>query len=177
MSPENTACISMNNYRIFTIFLATALLGACSYGEKFRNMETDHFTVEMAPYLSKVHNVHPEAQVQGRNNYRDVYFLVLEHDRSASDSVFQNNLDSISFRIKSTLRDPFVEKDSSYTVNGLPVIQRKLTGTTKDKRLVFNIALVRGKNYDYEISGWMFNSKRSLWLDDIQQSISSFREK
>jgi hypothetical protein len=75
------------------------------------------------------------------------------------------------------VRDPFTEKDSSFNVDGLPALYRRLTGTIKDKRLVFTVVLLRGKNHDYEISAWMFDSKRGLWQKDIQRAISTFAEK
>jgi len=164
-------------YRLTCILAVTVLLGACKYSDKFRVMDTAHFVVEMPPYLNKANNLHPEAQVQGRNNYRDVYFMVLEHERSASDSAFSARFDTITAGIKNYCRDPYVEMDSTFTVNGLQGKYRRVTGSIKDKRLVFTIALIRGKNQDYEISGWLFTGKRGLWLKDLHQGISSFKEK
>jgi hypothetical protein len=158
-------------------FLASSVISGCKYSENFRKMETPNYVIEIPPYLSKAADIRPGASVQGRNSYRDVYLIVFEHEVSPDDSVFGAKLDSIANDIATNLRDPFTESDTSYTVNGLSVIQRRFTGIINDKRLVFTSALVRGSKADYEISGWMFEHKRGLWLDDLQQSISSFREK
>jgi hypothetical protein len=158
---------------LWTVILTTS----CQYSDAFKRIETDHFIVEMPSYLSKVRDLHPHAQVQGRNNYRDVYFLVVEHEKTNTDSTFNASLDTITKGIQSYCRDAFLEKDSAFTVNGLHVQYRRVTGSIKDKRLVFAVALVKGKNYNYEITGWLFNSKRELWLKDIHQGMQSFREK
>lgn len=164
-------------FYVALLAISILLLGSCKYSENFRLMESQHYTIEIPPYLNKALDIRPGASVQGRNSYRNVYMIVFEHNRSEDDSSFLTRHDSIANDILHNLRDPFVETDTSYHVNELPVQLRRYTGIINDKRLVFLTALVRGSKADYEISGWMFDHKRDLWLGDLEKSISSFREK
>lgn len=163
--------------KISFLILVILMISSCKYGDKFKVYEAKNnlFSMEYPPYLKSTQILHPNAPIQGRNGYRDIYFLVDTLD--IKDSVkFDMAFDSLKNDLMKSVKEPLVETEKDTLVNGLFYKTIEISGTIKDKRILFYLNLAQGKHYAYHIAAWHFNSKRELWGNDMSKLIYSLKE-
>ena len=170
--------INTMNLKLYGIIMLSILgLVACKYSDKYKKFTSAHdFSVEYPPYLQKSSNLHPSALVQAKNDYRDIYFVAGLYDKGTDSNAFNTFCDTTIQNLEKFIREPLIEKDSSFTLNNLPVREILLTGTIEEKRILYVINFYNGRDKYYQTCGWFFRSKRNLWENDIKKSCRSLIE-
>jgi hypothetical protein len=160
---------------LFFIFLF-AFTG-CKYSDKFKPFKAQNntFSIEYPPYLKRTQILHPSAPIQGRNGYRDAYFIV--DTLKKTDTIgFNRIFDSLKNDLEKSVKEPLLEIQKDTIINGLLFRTAEVTGTLKDKRVLFYLNLAKGKRYNYHIAAWHFKSKKEIWGEDMQKLIFSLKE-
>jgi hypothetical protein len=125
--------------------------------------------------LKKTQILHPTAPIQGRNGYRDAYFIV--DTLKGTDTLdFEMIFNSLKSDLEKSVKEPLLEFEKDTVVNGILFKTAEITGTLKDKRVLFYLNLVKGKKYNYHIAAWHFKSKKEIWGADMQKLIFSLKE-
>lgn len=169
--------MTFNSGKILFYFLMFILLSGCSYSSKFKDFTAQNkkFSITYPPYLKKTQYLHPSAPMQVSNGYRDIYFLT-DTMKNVDSIGFTQLFDSIKNDLIKSVKEPLVENVKDTLVNDMLFKSAEITGTIRDKRVLFYLNLAKGKKYIYHIAGWHFNSKRELWSNDMYQSIFSISE-
>lgn len=159
------------------IFAALVLfVTSCKYPDIPKQLEIrDYLKLDYAPYLKKTSDLHPQAAVGLQNKYRDVYYFVAPMPWNSDSGYVKFLYDSLSNDLKNVkklehaLQEILVYRDTAYTnEKGYYVQDLLMTGTLKDKKLIFNMQLIQKDTFLYQTSGWCFLSKKDMWLKDIE---------
>ncbi len=158
---------------VATIIISIA---SCKYGDifKFYKNDIEGFSINYPPYLKKGKHIHPRAPFQARNSYRDIYFIVDVYNKDSIESLFL--FDSLKTDLIENITDPYEEYDTTYSYNSFAIQESQISGTIKDERLIFKLAVLEGKQSTFHVCGWMFRSKQPLWMHDIETAIKSIKE-
>jgi len=131
--------------------------------------------LDYAPYLRKTTDLHTNAAIGLQNKYRDVYYIVVAHPWRADSGYVQYLYDSLANDLKNVknidglVKETLVLTDTTYTnEKGYYVQELVMSGGLRDKKLLFDMQLIRKDTFLYQTSGWMFLEKKDLWLKDIQ---------
>jgi hypothetical protein len=171
------------NYGLWTI--VCGLLFSCKYSKEPKTFSTEKISIQYPSYLSKSNHVYPTPQtiLQLKNDYRDVYFIVIDFGQKPGEKGFEIMFDSVTNQLKHNLKELLIEKDTSFvTVNNLKTREMQLSGVlTSEKqalRFLFIVDLMEDENgHLYQTAGWLLRHKRQLWEKDIIAAVNSFKVK
>jgi hypothetical protein len=169
-----------NIYFLITILLITA----CKYSEKPKVFQNDNISIEYPSYLKKDKDVFPvQNLILGlKNDYRDVFFILCDYGKKPGINGFNIMADSLVNQLKNGIREPQVEKDTTFNINQFKTREVHISGiiasTNQEKRMYFVFNLFEGKDeHLYQTAGWCFRHKRDLWQKDIQGIAYSLKQK
>lgn len=171
---------------VIRYLLIVFLFSACTYSEKPKTFSNKIISIEYPSYLSESKDIYPEqnALFQAKNDYRDVYFILVDHGIKPGENGFDIMYDSIINQLTRNLIEPNVEKtDTTFTTeHKLKVkelqISGRLTSEQQNHRFIFVIDVFETKDgHIYQTAGWMLRHKRQLWLKDLQKSAHSLKVK
>lgn len=160
-------------YFIAMVFVI-GLVSSCKYSDQPQIFKNQTIQIEYPSYLKESKDVFPVKNllVGLKNDYRSVYFVLLDYGQKPGDNGFEVMYDSVTTQLKHGIVEPYLEKDTSFELNGFKVRETHISGivTIKDqeKRMYFMIDLFEDKNGNlYQTSGWCFRHKRDLWQKDL----------
>jgi hypothetical protein len=174
------------NTRLWTFICGLFLFSSCRYSKTPEVFEDKNISIEYPSYLFKAEDVYPEKNtlLQLKNDYRDVYFILVDHGMKPGVQGFELMCDSVINQLKRNLKEPNVEaKDTLFTTaNNLKVKEFQISGILssekQDHRFYFVVDVMEGPNgHIYQTAGWLLRHKRDLWLKDLQKSAYSLKVK
>lgn len=174
------------NTRLWTFICGLFLFSSCRYSKTPEVFADKNISIEYPSYLFKAEDVYPEKNtlLQLKNDYRDVYFILVDHGMKPGVQGFELMCDSVINQLKRNLKEPNVEaKDSLFTTsNNLKVKEFQISGILssekQDHRFYFVVDVMEGPNgHIYQTAGWLLRHKRDLWLNDLQKSAYSLKVK
>jgi hypothetical protein len=170
--------------RLFFVIFIIFIFNACKYSEQPKVFENESIYMEYPSYLKKSKDIFPVNNLLAglKNDYRDVFFILLDYGQKPGENGFEIMYDSLTTQLKNGIREPFVEKDTSFVQNGFKVREMHLSGivanTEQEKRMYFIFNLFEDKNaHLYQTCGWCFRHKRDIWQKDIQGIAYSLKAK
>lgn len=163
------------HFRFVLLFTTLFWMVSCQYSKEPKTFSTEKINLQYPSYLSTSKHVYPTPQtiLQLKNDYRDVYFIVIDFGQKPGEKGFEIMFDSISNQLKRNLREVMIEKDTSFiTINNLKARELRLSGVLnsekQEHRFLFIIDLMEDKNgHLYQTAGWLLRHKRQLWEKDI----------
>ena len=167
-------------------FFIILSFSACRYSKTPEVFSDKNVTIEYPSYLFKTDDVYPEKNtlLQLKNDYRDVYFILVDHGMKPGEQGFELMSDSIIGQLKRNMKEPNVEaKDTVFnTANQLKVKEFQISGILssekQDHRFQFVVDVFEAPNgHIYQTAGWLLRHKRDLWLKDLQKSAYSLKVK
>lgn len=160
------------------------LLASCEYSKEPKTFSNEKVIIQYPSYLHVSNDVYPTNQtlLQTKNDYRDVYFILIDFGQKPGDSGFALMYDSITNQLKRNLKEVLVEKDSVFTVNNLNAREYQVSGVLSSEkqalRFLFTLDLFEDKNgHLYQTAGWLLRHKRQLWERDLQKAAYSLQVK
>ena len=171
---------------ICLLSLVSCLLSSCRYSKTPEIFSNDKVSIGYPSYLFKTDDIYPEKNtlLQVKNDYRDVYFILVDHGMKPGEQGFELMCDSIKSQLKSHLKEPNVEANDTIftTANNLKVKEFQISGILssekQDHRFQFVIDIFETKDgHIYQTAGWLLRHKRQLWLKDLQKSAYSLKVK
>lgn len=164
--------------------IVVLFLHSCKYSEQPKVFENDKLKIEYPSYLKKSKDVFPvDNLVLGlKNDYRDVFYILTDYGKKPGENGFSVIFDSLTNQLKNGVREPMIEKDTSYTINQMQTREMHLSGiiaaTNQEKRMYFIFNLFEDKRGNlYQTAGWCFRHKRDVWQADIQNITKSLQAK
>jgi|JI6StandDraft_1071083.scaffolds.fasta_scaffold13729_4 hypothetical protein len=174
----------MKKLRLITYYLILITCVSCQYDKTPKTFSTEKITIQYPSYLHVSNDVYPTKQtlLQTKNDYRDVYFILIDFGQKPSDSGFALMYDSITNQLKRNLKEVLVEKDSSFTINNLKAREYQVSGVLSSEkqahRFLFTLDLFEDKTgHLYQTAGWLLRHKRQLWEKDLQAAAYSLTVK
>jgi hypothetical protein len=168
----------------FSLFILIFCTISCKYSEQPKIFENQNITLEYPSYLKNSKAVFPvENLLLGlKNDYRDVFFILLDYGQKPGINGFEVMFDSLSNQLKNGIREPFIEKDTIFQINQFKTREIHISGiiaaTNQEKRMYFVFNIFEDKNgHLYQTSGWCFRHKREVWQHDIQNIAYSLKQK
>ena len=174
------------NTRLCTFVCGLFLFSSCRYSKTPEVFEDKNISIEYPSYLFKAEDVYPGKNtiLQLKNDYRDVYFILVDHGMKPGVQGFELMCDSVINQLKRNLKEPNVEaKDTLFTtINNFKVKEFQISGILssekQDHRFYFVVDVMEGPNgHIYQTAGWLLRHKRELWLKDLQKSAYSLKVK
>jgi len=174
------------NARLWTFVCGLFLFSSCRYSKTPEVFEDKNISIEYPSYLFKAEDVYPGKNtiLQLKNDYRDVYFILVDHGMKPGVQGFELMCDSVINQLKRNLKEPNVEaKDTLFTtINNFKVKEFQISGILssekQDHRFYFVVDVMEGPNgHIYQTAGWLLRHKRELWLKDLQKSAYSLKVK
>ncbi len=168
------------------VVLCSLLFISCKYSKTPKIFSDKNVSIEYPAYLFKGNDVYPgkNTLLQARNNYRSVYFILIDHGIKPGENGFDMMCDSIMNQLKRNMTELNVEaKDTTFTTaNKLKVRESQISGILsseqQDHRFQFVIDVFETKDgHIYQTAGWLLRHKRGLWLKDLQKSAHSLKVK
>ena len=175
-----------NLFRSCYILLITLTFSACKYSKTPEVFTDKNVSIEYPPYLFKADDIYPgkNTLLQVKNNYRSVYFILVDHGMKPGEKGFELMCDSIMRQLKSHIKEPNVEaNDTTFTTaNNLKVKESQISGILsseqQDHRFQFVIDVFEAPNgHIYQTAGWLLRKKSQLWLKDLQKAAYSLKVK
>jgi len=176
-----------NSSRLSYIFcLISFVLTSCKYSKEPITFSNNQLSIQYPSYLSESKAIYPEknAILQAGNDYRDVYFILVDHGQKPGEQGFDLMCDSIYNQLKRNLKEPNIEANDTVftTANNLKVKEFQLSGILssekQDHRFQFVIDVFETPNgHIYQTAGWLLRNKRDLWLNDLQKAARSLKVK
>lgn len=167
-------------YVFFLIILT--IISSCKYSEQPKTFEKDTIQLSYPSYLKKSSSVFPVSNlVLGlKNDYRDVFYIVVNHGAKPGDNGFNIIFDSLTSQLKNGIREAYIELDTSYTINNMKTRELHLSGivasSNQEKRMYFIFNLFEDSQQTlYQTTGWCFRHKRNIWQKDIEQITHSLQ--
>lgn len=176
----------LKNYRLWTIVCALFFFTSCRYSKEPEKFENNKVSIEYPSYLFKTDDIYPikNCLFQAKNEYRDVFFILVDHGPKLGEQGFELMCDSIMNQLKRNLKEPNMEaRDTLFTtMNNLKVKEYQLSGRLssekQDHRFQFVVDIFETKNGQiYQTAGWLLRTKRDLWLKDLQKTAYSLKVK
>lgn len=165
---------------------AAALISftACRYSKEPQTFTVNNVSIRYPSWLFKTDDVYPEKNtlLQAKNDYRDVYFILLDHGMKPGVNGFDIMYDSITNQLKHHIKEPNMEApDTTFiTANNIKVREMQISGVEssrqQDHRFLYIIDVFETKDgHIYQTAGWMLRHKRQLWAKDIQAAAYSLK--
>lgn len=176
----------LSSFLVILIATGTVLLSSCRYSKEPKQFTNDKVTIKYPSYLHQSNDVYPAANaiLQLKNDYRDVFFILVDHGMKPGEQGFELMYDSITNLIMRNIKEPNIEsKDTTFiTPNNLKVKEFIVSGIRssekQDHRFLFVIDLFETPDgHLYQTAGWLLRHKKDLWLNDLQQSAYSLNVK
>ena len=161
-------------------------LFSCKYSKEPKTFSRENVSIQYPSYLFETDDVYPEINtlLQLKNDYRDVFFILVDHGLKPGEQGFDIMYDSITSQLSKNLKEPNIEaKDTMFvTKNNLKVKEYQLSGVLssekQDHRFLFLLDVFETKDgHIYHTAGWLLRHKRQLWLKDLQQAAYSLNVK
>ena len=173
------------NYIYFYFILLLIGISSCQYSKDAKAFSTSNISLKYPSYIFETNDVFPDKRtiLQLKNDYRDVYFIVVDHGQKPGAQGFDMMCDSILKMLKKNMKEPNIEaKDSSFTINNLNVREFQISGVLssekQDHRFHFVIDVFETPNgHIYQTAGWLLRHKRERWLKDLQNAAYTFTVK
>lgn len=165
--------ISLKSWQIgLTLLLSLAF--ACSYPEGYEKIEVDgKYSIDVPAFMDEADDLAPDASLQYKNPFRNVYLIVLEANRD-------DFIDLGDFQEQATsriledplLKEPTVEDEKEIDVNGHPGILTSIFGTMDENEIIFykHLSVDGGDSY-YEVVFWLRGEKRRLEYESTIDSV------
>lgn len=170
----------------YYILLFTFLFTSCRYSKTPETFTNENVSIQYPSYLFKTDDVYPEKNtlLQLKNDYRDVYFILVDHGQKPGEQGFDIMNDSIVNQLKRNLKELNVEATDTVftTANNLKVKETQISGVLssekQDHRFQFVIDVFETPSgHIYQTAGWLLRHKRQLWLKDLQTAAYSLQAK
>ncbi|MEL6256128.1 MAG: hypothetical protein AAFR87_29250 [Bacteroidota bacterium] len=174
--------------RLRLVFPLMALCGLCiSACNSWTNVEfkerevSELFKLDLPNYLSSTDALNPEAELQLQNSGKDLCLIVRKNDWNElrirrPDFVLEDYYDVSIEQLKADLEKIDAPGPDSISINGLPAFLGTLSGNFKGDRLIFDISIIAGNRYLYQLVLWTSEEERPAYQADIMQIIHSFEE-
>lgn len=175
----------MKKYQLLFLLLIPILFTSCRYSKEPKVFSNDKVSIEYPSYLFKSNDIYPEPNCifQAKNDYRDVYFILVDHGQKPGEKGFEMMCDSILNQLKRNMKEPKIEsQDSSFTFNNLNAKEFQISGVLssekQDHRFLFVVDVFETTDgHIYQTAGWLLRHKRQLWLKDLQKAAHSLKVK
>lgn len=174
-----------SSYAVLLLYsICILLITACSYSKEPETFSDKNLSIQYPSWLSVAHDIYPTKNtlLQAKNDYRDVFFILIDHGMKPGDNGFDIMCDSIVGQLRKNLKEPNTEQpDTTFiTSHQLKVREYLLSGVEsskqQDHRFLFVIDIFETKDgHIYQTAGWMLRNKRQLWLKDIQKAAYSLQ--
>ncbi len=165
--------------------IVCGLIISCKYSKEPKTFTTEKISIQYPAYLSKSNHVYPTPQtiLQLKNDYRDVYFILIDFGQKPGEKGFDIMFDSVTNQLKKNLKELLIEKDTAFiTANNLKTREMHLSGVLSSEkqahRFLFIVDLMEDKNgHIYQTAGWLLRHKKQLWQNDIITAAHSLQVK
>jgi hypothetical protein len=173
---------SITYYLLLIAFASTS----CRYSKTPETFTDKNVSIQYPSYLFKTDDVYPEKNtlLQLKNDYRDVYFILVDHGQKPGEQGFDIMNDSIVNQLKRNLKELNVEANDTVftTANHLKVKETQISGILssekQDHRFMFVVDVFETPSgHIYQTAGWLLRHKRQLWLKDLQNAARSLQVK
>jgi hypothetical protein len=175
-----------NLLKSYYLLLITLAFTSCRYSKTPETFTDKNVSIQYPSYLFKAEDVYPEKNtlLQLKNDYRDVYFILVDHGQKPGEQGFDIMNDSIINQLKRNLGELKIESNDTIftTKNNLKVKETKISGVLsseqQDHRFMFVVDVFETPTgHIYQTAGWLLRSKREHWLKDLQNAAYSLQVK
>jgi len=176
--------MNRQNLTIYCLLLTTLLFTSCRYSKEPKVFDNKALYIEYPSYLFETDDVYPEKNtlLQAKNDYRDVYFILVDHGMKPGAQGFELMCDSIMGQLRRNLKEPNVEANDTLftTANQLKVKEYRISGVLssekQDHRFEFLVDVFETpKGHIYQTAGWLLRHKRELWQKDLKKAARSLK--
>lgn len=163
----------MKKNSLLVFFLGILIFQSCSYGEGYKTVETDLYSIQIPSYL-KEEDLAPDAEMEYANRFRNFYFVTFSADKKNTFEGFKNEAVSrISKQLDSLVIDTF-----STTIHNLPAARTELYGVLDKEHVYYSHVAVNGNKKFYQSCIWVRGLDRKLkYKNTIDSILNSFTEK
>ncbi|MEO0473167.1 MAG: hypothetical protein AAF206_26370 [Bacteroidota bacterium] len=169
-----------NGLRLSSLILLFAI--SCSSPTQFHTRSiSSHFQMDLADYLAETHTMNADAVLQLENKSKNVYMLVRENPWEPlrnNESSLINPLEAYYLTSAQQIlgTDKGITIPDSIQINGLPALQGTLAHNFDGEEIVYELVLVEGKSFLYQILAWTLSENYEKHQGDLRKMIASFSE-
>lgn len=152
----------------------------------------DRYSINLPTYFTKAYELNSEASLEYQNEAKEVYIIIIDESTDEFVTVFKelNAYDSTKSAIDNYVRaqtESIRENMSKVTVESpLRKVQTQsgealvydMAGFQDgiDEEMGFTVAFMQGKNCLYMLMTWTFQKSKSVYQNDMDNMIISFKE-
>lgn len=161
---------------IWMLLLVALCWAGCQYAEGLQMKEVPgEFSIGVMDYMSPSDKLHPDARFQYESQFRTVYLLVLRDDK-AQYADLAAYTEFAAKDISQSLEDVEVLNiDSVSSIEGLPAMERHITGNITKERVFYQLMTVDNGAYFYRILGWTLQRRKNDYAPNINEMVHSFK--
>ncbi len=180
-------------YRNLTaLLLVVVLFSSCNVKENIatEKVDTKNFSIEVPIDMAKTDDINELAILQYQNVRDDIYFLIIEEEKSGFQNAVEQGLSEMTpnlkgyFQVLTThfgqITDNFNVSDvKNIRVHSSPAIVFSMTGKSIEfkKSVFYRYAVIEDDRNYYQIMAWTNPASKQKLIDKMEIVISSFKSK
>ncbi len=175
-----TQLFDFMKYQFFAFLMVAFAINSCNYDNTWKEIKVaQDFTISVPGFFKEDKQLRKDASFQYANRYRNVYAIVIEHDKSGQ-SLYPLSKQTIQPILK-YVDKPIITDSLDLMVNSLPAREHKIMGTMpsgdEKEYIYYTQMIIEGKKKFYEVCTWTRGPKRkNLYDADLTKIMMSFKE-
>lgn len=154
-------------------------------------VEGDGFEIDVPGHMEEMYDLNAEASLQYGyvaevgSEVREHYLIVLmETKEEIASYELDMEFDAMSYRDISveSLRDGLdsyevlTTEPKVETINGMDCVKNEMRGSLGAVNVYYQLGVFEGENAFYQVLTWTVEEQKSYFVNDMEQSIDSFKE-
>ncbi len=178
--------------KILFSFLVSTILIACQDNQTYTEHKSQNFSIKVRNDLSETDDLNDEAILQFKNEFQELYLIVLEETKTDVSLYFPEILEEEDAKkrvehyagilLKNYENSLTLENFSGYmpkVINGSNAIEITFNAIEPESKInvFYYVTFIETQNHFFQILTWTLFDKKKECLDSMEKMINSFKSK
>lgn len=120
--------------------------------------------------------INEDASYTAGNTLKEEYFIVIHEPKVDFDGTVQEYSEIACDSIFTSITNGSMTEPISITLNGLPAVQREISGSIGRIKIAYLHTTVEGADQYYQLLGWTISSRKTAAMKVINEVVNSCKE-
>lgn len=134
------------------------------------------FSMETPENWKLLANLHEEAGLQAGNLFREEYLIVLTEAKEDFGGGIVDFADLTAGNMVDSLADAKVSEVREFELDGMPAVQRKISGTVDLVKIVYLHTALESDTRYHQVLAWTVKSKESSAIPVFEDAVKTIRK-
>ena len=168
--------IAFGAYQGITGAFTTATTTVIAPDRKVEVSNSD-ITVVLPGHWADLDNLNEEADLGAGNLAQEEYFLIMAEAKVDFEGDLLEYSELTSGGMVDALEGGTITEPENITINGLPAIQREISGSIDKSNICYLHTAIESKGHYYQVLGWTLKSRKKAVFPVLENVTKSIAEK